>query len=415
MQFQDKLGDIKMPSKYDVGFEQALSLTLDRLLPLEVIDIPIDKACGFAVAEDCHAIVDCPSATTSLKDGYAVVSADVNEASKENTVKLQLLGMLSAGDDSTFIVEPGKTVKVMTGASIPQNADAVVAIEFTSESGDNGLFFRDAPVGKNILTRGSDVAKGGLIATQGDILSPAMTGLLAAGGIHSVRVYARPKVGIIATGDEVVAPGKPIRPGQLYASNLVTLLSWLQHFRMETEAAVVPDEKDKIRNAMEGLLEKVDVLLTSGGAWKSERDLTTGVLMEMGGEVVFHRVRLGPGKAAALILVNGKVVLCLPGGPPSNEMAFLQIALPGLLKMAGKDPVPFEARTAVLSASVGGDITWTQFFQARLEKKDGRLYAHPLKLKSRLQSQATADALIKVPEGVEQLNKGDEVEVKVLK
>lgn len=403
-----------MTTKYDIGFEEALSLTLERLSSLKAIDIPVDEACGFVVAEDCHAVVDCPSTTTSMKDGYAVISSDVLEASKENPVKLDLLGMVSAGDDSNLIVEHGKTVKVMTGASIPQNADAVVAIEFTSEAGDQGLFFRDAPVGKNILTRGSDVAKGGLIAAQGDILSPPMTGLLAAGGIYSVRGYSRPRVGIISTGNEVVAPGNPIKPGQLYASNLVTLLSWLQHFHMETETAVVPDEKDKIRNTMEGLLKKVDVLLTSGGAWKSERDLTTGVLIEMGGDVVFHRVRLGPGKAAALILVDEKVVFCLPGGPPSNEMAFLQIALPGLLKMAGKYPVPFESRTAVLSAPVGGDITWTQFFQARLEKKDGRLYAHPLKLKSRLQSQATAEALIKVPEGVDQLNKGDEIEVQVL-
>jgi len=404
-----------MTTKYDIGFEEALTLTLDRLSTLKAIDIPVDEACCFVVAEDCHAVVDCPSTTTSLKDGYAVISADVNETSKGNPVRLKLLGMVSAGDESNSIVEPGKTVKVMTGASIPQNADAVVAIEFSDETHGHVFFSRNAPVGKNILTCGSDVAKGGLIAGQGDLLTPAMTGLLAAGGIYSVRVYPRPRVGIISTGDEVVAPGKPIRPGQLYASNLVTLLSWLQHFHMETEAAVVPDVKDRIRKAMEALLKKVDVLLTSGGAWKSERDLTTGVLMEMGGEVVFHRVRLGPGKAAALILINEKVVFCLPGGPPSNEMAFLQIALPGLLKMAGKKSVPFEARRAVLSSPVGGDITWTQFFQARLEKKDGRLYAHMLKLKSRLQSQATADALIKVPEGVEQLNKGDEIEVQVLK
>ncbi len=403
-----------MTTLYDIGFEEALAITLKRLSTHKTIDIRVDEACGFVVAEDCRAVVDCPSTTTSMKDGYAVVSADVKDASKENPVKLKLLGMMSAGDERHYIIGPGKTVKVMTGASIPQNADAVVAIEFTSDAGDQGLFFRDAPVGKNILSRGSDVAKDELLAAKGDLLSPAMTGLLAAGGIHSIRVYTQPRVGILATGDEVVAPGKPLKPGQLYASNMVTLLSWLQYFRMETEAAVVPDEKDTIRNTMGELLKKVDVLLTSGGAWKSERDLTTGVLIEMGGDVVFHRVRLGPGKAAALILLDEKVVFCLPGGPPSNEMAFLQIALPGLLKMAGKSPVPFEARTAVLSSPVRGDIAWTQFYQARLEKKEGQLYAHPLKLKSRLQSQATADALIKVPEGVRQLNKGDEIEVQVL-
>jgi molybdopterin molybdotransferase len=400
-----------MPKKYDIGFEEALSLTIERLSPLKAVAKPIAEACGFALAEDCHAVVDCPSATTSLKDGYAVMSDDVADASKENPVRLSITAMVAAGDDNDQVVETGKAIKVMTGARIPRNANAVVSVEFTKEENGQAIFYRGADPGKNILECGSDVARGRPIAAEGDILEPAMTGFLAAGGIHTVRVYPFPKVGIISTGDEVVAPGLPIKTGQLYASNMVTLLSWLRHFRMETVTAVVPDQADKIQRAMEGMLEKVDVLLTSGGAWKSERDLTTGILVEMGGEVVFHRVRLGPGKAVALILVDGKVGFCLPGGPPSNEMAFLQIALPGLLHMAGRSPKPFAFKKACLSASVGGDITWTQFFQAKLEKKDGQFMVHPLKLKSRLQSQAAANAMIKVPEGVERLNKGDEIEV----
>jgi molybdopterin molybdotransferase len=302
----------------------------------------------------------------------------------------------------------------MTGARIPYNANAVVSAEFTEKEDGRAVFYRGADPGKNILECGSDVAKGRTIVAEGNIIAPAMTGLLAAGGISTVCVYPFPRVGVISTGDEIIAPGLPIRTGQLYASNMVTLLSWLRRFRMETEIAVVPDQADKIHETMEGMLEEVDVLLTSGGAWKSERDLTTGVLMEMGGEVVFHRVRLGPGKAVALIMLDGKIVFCLPGGPPSNEMAFLQIALPGLLHMTGKLPKPFGFKKARLATSVGGDITWTQFFQAKLERKEGYFVAHPLKMKSRLQSQAAANALIKVPEGLESLNKGDEIEVQQL-
>ena len=403
-----------MPVKYDIGFEEALSLTLERVPLLGPVEKPVDEACGFALAEECRAVVDCPSATTSLKDGYAVISSDVADASKDHPVNLTVSATVGAGDEGELAVEPGKAVKVMTGARIPHNANAVVSVEFTEKTDGRAIFYRGSDPGKNILECGSDVAKGRIIAKKGDILAPAMTGLLAAGGIPAVRVYPFPKVGVISTGDEVVAPGLPIKSGQLYASNLVTLLSWLKQFRMETETAVVPDQADKIREAMEGMLEKVDVLLTSGGAWKSERDLTTGILMEMGGEVVFHRVRLGPGKAVALILIDGKIVFFLPGGPPSNEMAFLQIALPGLLHMAGRLPKPFGLRKARLSATVGGDITWTQFFQAKLEKEKGYFVAYPLKLKSRLQSQAAANALIKVPEGVESLNEGDEIEVQQL-
>jgi len=403
-----------MPTKYDIGFEEALSITLDCLGPSKTVDFPVEEACGFVAAEDCRAVVDCPSATASLKDGYAVISDDVNGASEDHPVKLRIAGMVGAGDNSDLIVQRGIAVKVMTGARIPKGANAVVAIEFTRQEKDHVICLRGASPEKNILACGSDVARGRTVAAQGQILAPAMTGLLAAAGIHTVRVFPRPRVGIISTGDEVVAPGRSLKSGQLYASNLVTLLSWVKHFRMDAESEVVPDRKHKIREAMAGMLEKVDVLLTSGGAWKSERDLTTGILMEMGGELVFHRVRLGPGKAVALILLAEKVVFCLPGGPPSNEMAFLQIALPGLLHMAGIKSFPFGYRRAYLTAPVGGDITWTQFFQARLEEKDGQWLAHPLKMKSRLQSQAAADALIKVPEGIERLNEGDEILVQVL-
>ena len=400
--------------RYDIGFEKALSMTLEHLAPLQPVDMPVQDVSGLVAAQDCRAAVDCPSAASSLKDGYAVISADVADASRDHPVRLKKFGVSSAGNDADAVVIPGRTVQVMTGAVIPAGTEAVVPEEFTREENLHVVFYRGAMPGKNILSRGSDVAKGDSVAARGDILTPALTGLLAAAGIHRVRVYPRPQVGIISTGDEVVAPGRRLKSGQLYASNLVTLVSWLKHFKFKAMAEVVPDRKDKIRDAVEDMLLKADVLLTSGGTWKSERDFTTGVLTDMGGKIVFHRVRLGPGKAVALILVNEKAVFSLPGGPPSNEMAFLQIALPGLLHMTARPPVPFSFKTARLSAPVGGKISWTQFFQAGLEKRGRQWLAHPLRMKSRLQSQAAADAIIKVPEGVEQLNAGDEVEVQDL-
>lgn len=403
-----------MSKQHDIGLEDALSKTLNRLTPLSPVALPVDEVCGLVVAEDAIALVDCPSATTSLKDGYAVVSEDLKSASEGRPARLKMAGMLAAGGDTELTVEPGVTVKVMTGAILPRGADAVVPVEFTREGGNTVFCYSDAPPGRNVLFRGSDVEAGQRIVARGEMLTPPMTGLLAAGGVHSVRVFPRPRVGIVATGDEVVAPGQPLKSGQLYASNLVTLLSWLRHFRMEGKAAVVADRAEEIRRTMCSMLSEVDVLLTSGGAWKSERDFTIKTLMEMGWELLFHRVRLGPGKAVALGLLNGKPVFCLPGGPASNEMAFLQIALPGLLQIAGRSPVPFELRKATLSAAVGGDITWTQFFQASL-KREGEVWsATPQRMKSRLQSQARAEALIKVPEGLERLEEGEEIQVQVL-
>jgi len=404
-----------MLEKHDIGFEEALSRTVQCLSPLTAVDLPVDQCCGLVSADDIVAAVDCPSTTTSLRDGYAVISADVMGASTANPARLKMIGMAAAGEERDLKVEQGSAVKVMTGASIPQGANTVVAEEFTQEESGWVAFLRDAAPQQNILSRGSDVTKGNPLACRGDVLTPAMTGLLAAGGIHTVRAHPLPQVGIVSTGDEVVAPGHALKPGQLYASNLVTLLSWLRHFRIEAEATVVPDREDRLRMTMEAMLKKVDALLTSGGAWKSERDLTARTVAKMGGETIFHRVRLGPGKAVGLMVVAGKPVFCLPGGPPSNEMAFLQIALPGLLRMAGRQPIPFESRTARLSAPVAGDSAWTQFLQARLEQDQGQWLAHPLRMRSRLQSQAGAEALIKIPEGVERLDQGEEAEIQVLR
>lgn len=237
---------------------------------------------------------------------------------------------------------------------------------------------------------------------------------MAAGGISSVGVHPLPRIGIIAIGDEVVKPGESLKEGQLYASNIVTLVSWLKHFRMKSEISIIPDQKELLRDAIESMLEDVDVIITSGGAWKSERDLTVKTFQEMGGEIVFHHVRMGPGKAAAVIRLKGKTVFCLPGGPPSNEMAFLQIALPSLFHLAGKPPIPFKNKTATLTKTIRGDETWTQFFHAGLVDKRGKLFVEPLKIKSRLQSQANANAIIKIPEGVERLEKGEQIQIQIL-
>jgi molybdopterin molybdotransferase len=365
-------------------------------------------------AEDVVAQVDCPSAPVSSKDGFAVISADLEQACEVRPAKLKICGVSVAGGSSDLPLKRGTAIKIMTGARIPPGADAVVPVEFTCEQDGWVSFFSEIDPGRNIIDQGYDVAKGKKVIERGEILTPARAGLLAAGGISEVPVYPRPRIGIIATGDELVHPGEPLRSGQLYASNLVALLSWLRHFQMEAEVEITGDNSDILADKIKGLLKRADVLLTSGGAWKSERDLTIRVLQELGGEVVFHRIRMGPGKAVAMVLLNGKTIFCLPGGPPSNEMAFLQIALPGLFRLSGKSSVPFEYRTAILTKAVKGQKDWTQFYYAVINQLNGEYFVGPLQMSSRLQCQASANALIKTPEGIEQLTENEQIPVQLL-
>lgn len=409
-------------TRRDIGYQEALKITLEQLSPLPSRHVPIWEACDLVLDEKVIAKVDSPSVTTSAKDGFALRSVDVVSASHDHPVSLRLLDICVAGESKTTeVIRPGTTVKVMTGAKLPGGADAVLATEFTRSDGDRVEAFRDAHEGRNLLRQGADIAVGQPIAGPGTILTPAMTGLMAAGGVEALRVHPLPKVALIATGDEVVAPGKPLAPGQLYASNVVTLTSWLSHFDMESVVKIVPDDPAKIRDTLESVLDEVDVVLTSGGAWKSARDLTPQVLEEMGVELHYHRVRLAPGKAAALgTLADGrrcKVFFCLPGGPPSNEMAFLQLALPGLRRLSGHSERPFPITTARLTQSVvggHGDPRWIKFFQANLVEGPDGLEARPLTQGSRLACQAQADALIMVPTGIHGLERGAIAEVQVL-
>lgn len=401
----------------DIGYSQALSLTLDRTTPSKTATVPVWEASGLVLAEDVVARVDCPSLTASAKDGFAVRSSDVARACEDRLAVLALGGRVVAGESTGHAnVVEGFAVEVMTGAPLPSGADAVVSAEFATIRRGQVFISRDAAPGRNVLRRGSDVAEGQELMRAGNVITPAMSGLMAAGGVREVSVHPRPRVGLLATGDEVVTPGEPIRPGQLYASNLVTLRSWLSEFNIESWSARAPDDAAAIRKELAVMLPSVDVVLTSGGAWKSERDVTPAVVEELGGELLYHRVRLAPGKAAAMAMLGEKIVFCLPGGPPSNEMAFLQLVLPGLRSLSGHGPSPFRTVTGRLAASVyggHGDPTWTKFFQATVAIEDEQVLATPLVSGSRLVCQAQTEALIKVPEGIVGLDEGSEAEIQL--
>jgi molybdopterin molybdotransferase len=402
---------------HDIGLAEALGLVREHLRPLAGIDVPVEDAGGLVLAAEAVARVDSPSLTASLKDGWAVRSVDVASASPEASVRLRVSGLAVAGAPAGPAVEPGSAVQILTGAPLPPGADAVLASEFSRREGDHVLALRDARAGRNVMARGTDVAAGRVVARAGEVLSPPMTGLLAAAGLQRVGVHPRPRVAIVATGDEVVAPGAPLAPGQLYASNLVTLRSWLRRFGMDARWALARDDEETLRSTMTSIAAEVDVLLTCGGAWKSERDLTPRVLADMGVQLVFHRVRVGPGKAVAFGIGDGFVVFCLPGGPASNEMAFLQVALPGLLLLSGRPPVAFPLVRAVVQCPVdrwGGDPQWTEIIHARLARRDGTLVAETIQSPSRLFSQALAEALVIIPEGTRRLEAGDWADVQVL-
>jgi molybdopterin molybdotransferase len=398
-----------------LGLEEALKLTLERICPLEAERVELADCVDRVVAEDLDARVDSPSVDASLKDGYAVIAADVAVASPEHPVRLQLSGTVSAGSRQTIRVASGATVRVLTGARIPPGADAVVAEEFTKSDGSVVSVENFAEPGRNILPKGSDIALGKRVACQGDRLCPGQVGMLAAAGHSQVSVVRSPEVAIVATGDEVVAPGRPLPEGKLYASNMVTLGAWCRRYRMPTRMAMVRDRAEELLDTIQTLAGQVDAIITSGGAWTGDRDMVAKVLEQLGWTQVFHRIRIGPGKAVGFGLLNQKPVFILPGGPPSNLMGFLQIALPGLLRLGGHRCPGLPLARVRLGADVKGRyVDWTQLIFGMLEQHGDLPVFHSLKGESRLRSMAEAQAVVSIPEGLTRIAAETVVSVQLL-
>lgn len=402
--------------KLPFGLKKALNVTLENIKPLPVETVELIAAVDRVVASDLYALVDSPSIDASLKDGYAVLSHEVASATAEKPVRLRVNGYLAAGGERDIELRLGTTVRVFTGARIPSGADAVVPEEFVRPEDSDVLVENSAEPGRNILPRGSDVESGKKIIGSGTLISPGMAGMLAAAGHSKIPVFKNPVVGIIGTGDEIVAPGEPLPEGKLYASNITTLGAWCNKYRMKTLMAVVHDDYETISSTLKAIAGDADAVVTSGGAWTSDRDMVAQALEGLGWNEFFHRIRIGPGKAVGFGILDNKPVFILPGGPSSNLMGFLQIALPGLLALAGHANPGLSRINARLGAYLEGrEPDWTHFFFGTLEQNEGIPVFHPLKGVSRLRAMAEAQAIACIPEGKGYLLEGSVIPVQVIK
>jgi molybdopterin molybdotransferase len=400
-----------------IGYQEAFDIIGTNVRPLGKEVLSLDLCASRLVAADLVAQVSYPSIDVSLKDGFAVKSTNAVSAKRSSPVCLKVAGSAFAGVKYEGHVENGSAVKICSGAAIPDGADAVVAGEFCEEMSPGEVSIKvDAGTGRNIMRAGVEVEAGTTIVRIGERLLPGHLGLAAAAGIKQVMVYRRPRVAIISIGDEVVAPGEKLHVGQLYASNLVTMQAWLVSFGISCVTSIVTDNEAAIKQELQKHLPDVDAILTSGSAWGSERDLVIGALNKLGWQQLFHYVRMGPGKGIAFGRWEQVPVFCLPGGPTSNQMAFLQLGLPALLRMGGETRHPLQSAPARLTEDVKGrHQAWTEFKDAIIGLDAGGRYTAALyKNRSRLQSIASAGGFICIPEGKESLSKGDVVPVQLL-
>lgn len=350
----------------DIPFEDAQRRIFDHVGPLGAETVSIHEATGRVLAEEIVAPFDMPAVDNSAMDGFAVRSGECH-----GPVALKIAGYRPAGFSGETPVSPDCTVRIMTGAPLPEGYDAVVPLEEARE--EDGIVRIQGPVkaGAHVRVRGEDVKAGDRVIRAGTILRPPEISLIVSFGRVQVPVFRKPRVAILATGDELVEPGETIRPGAVVNSNSFSLASAVR------EAGADPVILGIARDSLPALREKLsaglseDALITSAGVSVGDRDLVREALSGLGVREIFWRVRMRPGRPFAFGLHGAAPVFSLPGNPVSALIAFEMLVRPALRAMIG-DPAPVKPRVnGVLAEPIRKKAGRIQFLRVRTELRDG--------------------------------------------
>jgi len=397
-----------VPFRLLISREEALRRIMQSMRPIERTEkIPIEESSGRVLTEDVKADKDVPPFDRAAMDGYAVKAEDTYGASGQDPRILKLTDILNAGESTSTPVNLGECIRIATGCPIPPGADAVVMVEFTEEKKSLVSIFRAVHPGANISPRGEDMKKGETILKQGELLTPAKVGVLAALGRRDVLVYQKPRVAVIPTGTEVADVGSELEEGQIYDVNSYTLTSVLsENGAWVTRSPIVPDSFEQLRSAVTPFLDH-DLIVFSGGSSVGERDLLVKVVEESG-RLLFHGVQIKPGKPTLFGIVKGKPIFGMPGYPTSclsNAYIFLVPAIRKLARLPEKKPKTVKAKMGKRIVSASGR---EQFLSVKLE--DGRAYP-VFKMSGDITSMAKADGYVILPVNLDVIEEGEEVTV----
>jgi molybdopterin molybdotransferase len=352
-----------------------LGLILQRLATLPASAVPLRAGLGLTLARDVVSRTDLPGFTNSAMDGYAVRAADLDGAGPGSPVALPVDGDIAAGDTRHHVLRPGRTMRIMTGAPLPEGADAVVPVE-DSDGGTGRAALTLAPaVGRHVRHRGEDVHVGDVVLRAGTLLSPGHLALAAAANVAELEVVRRPRVTVVSTGDELVPPGSELGHGQIVNSNEVMLAALVEAAGAELAgSAHLRDDADDMRAFLFDPPGDPDLLLTSGGVSMGAYDTVKEVLVADGG-VEFAKVAMRPGMPQGFGLVGPRQtpIITLPGNPLSSLVSFHVFVVPALRKLAGQDPAGASQFAAVAGAAWRSVRSKTEFSRVVVEPVEGGL------------------------------------------
>jgi molybdopterin molybdotransferase len=395
-----------------LSYADALACMLERCDRLGVQRVPLDDSLGFALAEEVRSRVDHPPWDNSAMDGFAVRAEDLDALPTGGSVSLPISEEVPAGAFPGGPLRPGTAVKVMTGAPVPDGATGVVRVEHTDGGATGAVEIREASdANRNIRRRGEDVRVGTPVMGEGAEITPAAIGILALAGHANVAVRRRPRIAVLATGDELVDLDEieeAVAGRKVMNSNSHALAALLKTAGAEPVLlGIARDERDdtisKLRNGLD-----CDGIVTTAGVSVGEHDQVKQVLADMGMERVFWRAKIRPGSPIAFGLLSGKPFWALPGNPVSAMVTFEAFLRSAIRKLAGHARLHVRG-SARVQEPVVSNADLTHFFRVRLEHSPGGLsdaYLTGPQGSGILSSMTAADALLIVPEGVERLELG---------
>lgn len=356
-----------------ISYEEAIELVFDFTPKLDKKDLELPEARSYALAENIISKVDVGPFRNSSKDGFAVFSEQLRNCSPDNPLSLPITATFFAGEVCSDNQPKGSAVKVMTGAPVPSVYDCVVKLEDTSYGTRQVTFSQPVTPGTNIRAAGEDIVRGQTLYFKGHRIEPWDIGILASIGLKVVPVFEKPSALVVCTGNELVEPGEPLTPGQIYNSNKFTIASMIGGFceNLETPATV----HDTVESLTAALNSNHQVIVTTGGVSAGERDLVVKAAEAGGWETVFHKVAIKPGKPVYFARKKNQLLFGLPGNPLSAAITCAVFVVPALKKMAGYQKFRLQPIPASLSDSPHRESDGTLIWPGKIWHREKGLAA----------------------------------------
>ena len=405
-----------------MSFDEA-KRAIDEQLKLGVVgeeETPLLEAYGRVLAESVVSTLDIPPFNRSTVDGYAVKAEDTFGAEEGQPAKLAVLGMVSVGKQPKICIEKGEAAEIVTGAPVPEGANAIVMVEDTDRHDAELCVFRAVTRDENVMKRGSDIKNGETVLKSGRVLGAPEIGVLAAIGLTRAKVFKVPVVAVLSTGAEVAELGKELPAGKIYDINAYSLSTAVRESGGKpVYLGVVPDDQDELRKALKSALASADMVLTSGGVSVGPKDYTPQVVNSLGEPgVLISGIAVKPGKPTTVALIGKKPVFSLPGHPTSALLLFHLLTRPVLQLMSGRPLTQgktVKALAATRMFSAKGRRTFVMV-KIKLLKSDRRV-VEPVETgaSGAITTLAKADGFVEIPAHQQFIDAGEEVVVTFLK